>query len=68
MPKKKLTSTEWEIVFRLRCRSRQGDRLSTEETSLVEAAFSEDPERYQKMRDDVFHATAPYGSTARRPR
>lgn len=67
-PKKKLTDVEWEIVFRLRCRSKQGGRLSREESALMETAFYEDPGRYGNMQTSVFHATAPYGSTTRRPR
>jgi hypothetical protein len=66
VPKKKLTELEWEIVFRLRCRSKRGEALAAGESKLLETAFREDPERYGSLDAEVFHATTPYGSQPRK--
>jgi hypothetical protein len=61
----RLTEAEWREVFRLRCRSKQGQTLSREEQRLVDAAWGDDEERYRAMEPDVFDATVPFGSAAR---
>jgi hypothetical protein len=63
--KRKLTEAEWADVFKARCRSKRGERLSDEERALVDAAFESDEERYAAMEPDVFDATVPFGSMAR---
>lgn len=66
MPKrKKLTEAEWNKVFHLRCRSKEGRELSKEDRALVDAAWRENPERYANMDADVFDATVPFGSSVR---
>ena len=62
---RKLTVSEWGMVFQLRCRSKQGQEISEEDHALVDAAFHEDPERYSELEADVFDATVPFGSVAR---
>ena len=67
MPRhKKLTEEEWRRVFQLRCRSKQGQDVAKADLALVAAAFRDDPKRYSTMEVDVFNATVPFGSTARR--
>lgn len=61
----KLTEAEWIKVFLLRCRSKQGLELAKVDRALVDAAYSQDPERYAAMEPDVFDATVPFGSAAR---
>lgn len=63
---KKLTEEEWRRVFQLRCRSKQGQELAKADLALVAAAFRADPKRYSALEVDVFNATVPFGSTARR--
>lgn len=67
MPKKKLTLTEaeWAQVFRLRCKSKQGQTLTHKERTLVEAAFESDQKRYSAMEPSVFDATVPFGSSVK---
>ena len=66
--RKKLTEEEWRRVFQLRCRTKQGQEISKEELALTATAFREDPKRYSALEVDVFNATVPFGSTARRKR
>lgn len=61
-----LTEADWRAVFVARRQSKQGRPLSDGERDLLAAAHSEDGKRYGAMDDDVFNATAPFGSTARR--
>jgi hypothetical protein len=61
----KLTEDQWREVFRLRCKSKRGDRLDKLEQRLVEKSFKEDFDRYGRMEADVFDATVPFGSSAR---
>ncbi len=63
---KRLTEDEWREVFRLRCKSKRGDTLSQQELARVTRAYHEDPVRYAAEDDDVFNATVPFGSVARR--
>ena len=65
MKREKLTEAEWLNVFKLRCRTRRGERLTDPETDLVERAHVEDRERYRALDKDVFEETLPVGSTAR---
>lgn len=60
-----LTEREWVDVFKARCRSKRGERLTDEESVLVKRAFATDETRYGDMEADVFDATVPFGSTAR---
>lgn len=53
---------DWDKVFELRCRSKRGESLSEEQRALVERAWRTDPKRYNAMEEDVFVATAPFGS------
>ena len=64
----KLSAAEWRDVFQLRCKSKSGGTLSTADRALVEAACQEDETRYCDMEIDVFNATVPFGSGARRRR
>lgn len=54
-------------MFNARCKTKQGQLLSDEERALVDAAFESDRKRYASMERDVFNATAPFGSMARKP-
>lgn len=63
--RRKLTNAEWRLVFRLRCQSKQGGKLSEQEHALVNRAYEEDEERYGDMETDVFNATVPFGSSVR---
>ncbi len=65
MKKRTLTEAEWRDVFKARCRSKRGERLTEEERTLTEAAFASDEKRYAAMEPDVFDATVPFGSGAR---
>jgi hypothetical protein len=67
---RKLTDKEWQLVFQLRCKSKQGSEraLSKRERALVDRAFKEDEDKYGDMEIDVFNATVPFGSTVRRRR
>jgi hypothetical protein len=56
---------EWRQLFRVRCASKQGQRLSDEDRELIERAHRADPKRYAAMDDDVFDATVPFGSSAK---
>lgn len=67
-PRGKLSDAELRDVFQLRCKSKSGGTLSTAERALVEAAYQEDETRYGGMEIDVFNATVPFGSRARRRR
>ncbi len=62
MANRKLTELDWERVFRVRCKSKSGHQLADEERELVTRAHQQDPDRYAAMNDDVFVATAPFGS------
>jgi hypothetical protein len=67
--KKPLTDEEWERVFKARCASKSGCReLSKEEKELCYRAYLVDGKRYAEMDIDVFNATVPFGSNARRNR
>lgn len=66
--KSTLSESEWRDVFRARCRSKRGERLTDEERAIVEAAFASDEKRYAEMELDVFDATVPFGSGARAKR
>ena len=63
--KARLTEEAWRRVFQLRCKSKQGQQLDTDDRVLIDAAFAEDPRRYGAMDADVFNATVPFGSGAR---
>lgn len=63
---RKLTDSNWRRVFDLRCRSKRGEYLSPEDRALIDAAHNEDRDRYADMDADVFNATVPFGSNARR--
>lgn len=62
MVKRQLTELDWERVFRVRCKSKSGHQLADEERELITRAHQLDPVRYAAMNDDVFVATAPFGS------
>jgi hypothetical protein len=62
----KLTEIEWQKVFSVRCKSKQGQLLSDDEHRLIDQAYKEDRARYAAMNRDVFNATVPFGSTVRR--
>ena len=64
--KRALTEAQWAMVFRARCKSKQGQALTDEERVLVDAAYEVDKARYGDMEPDVFNATVPFGSSARR--
>lgn len=66
--RRKLTEAEWRLVFRLRCKSKQGGKLSKQELTLVDSAYKEDEDRYGDMEVDVFNATVPFGSDVRKKR
>ena len=60
-----LTEAEWSQVFALRCRTKQGQRISDEERALVDRAYRTDEKRYAALEPEVFNATVPFGSSAR---
>jgi hypothetical protein len=39
-----LTDADWRVVFQLRCKSKSGSTLTKDERTLVDAAFTEDPD------------------------
>lgn len=57
-----LSESEWSLVFKLRCRSKRGELLSSDEHKLIERAHIESPDRYGSMDMDVFKETAPFGA------
>jgi hypothetical protein len=59
---KPLTDSEWDEVFRLRCRSKRGEYLSPDHQALLERAYKSDPKRYGELDRPVFEATKPYGA------
>jgi len=61
----KLTEAQWYKVFKLRCESKRGIELSSEERKLVDVAYKEDSKRYAAMEPDIFDATVPFGSCAK---
>lgn len=63
--KRTLTEMDWEKVFRAKCKSKQGQTLTDEERTLVEAAFQADANRFRDLEGEVFNATVPFGSSAR---
>ncbi len=67
MPRKrKLTTSQWHDVFRIRCRSKSGASLEAYELNLCKQAMGEDPKRYAEMDLEVFNATLPFGAAPRR--
>ena len=62
--KRALTEAEWDLVFRARCKSKQGQPLTAEEQALVNVAYTTDVKRYGAMEREVFNATVPFGSSA----
>ena len=67
-PKVPLTEAEWSRVFRIRCASKQGQRVTEEEHALINRAYAENSKRYGGMDADVFDATVPAGSAAKAKR
>ena len=61
----RLTEHEWEEVFRARCLSKRGQRLTEAEQAWLDRAFREDPKRYSALDARVFNATVPFGSAKR---
>lgn len=57
-----ITEEGWLLVSKLRCRSKQGERLSPQEHELCFQAWREDHDRYCDMDQQVFEATKPFGS------
>ncbi len=55
-------SVDWDRVFLLRCKSKQGSRLSEEEQRVCLDAYRADHRRYAAMTPEVFEATKPFGS------
>ena len=53
--------------FRVRCRSKRGERLSSEDIEFVARMFDTYPDWYTALEVNVFNATVPYGSNVRRP-
>lgn len=64
----KLTELEWRAVFKVRCRSKDGELISDEDLALISRARAEDQKRYRAMDPDVFDATVPFGSGAKAKR
>lgn len=52
-----LTESEWRAVFRIRCQTKQGRAITSEEQALMQRAFSADKKRYAAMNADVFNET-----------
>lgn len=63
--KKKLTEERWEKVFYARCKSKQGQPVTEEESVLLDTAYASDLKRYTSLDEEVFNATVPFGSSAR---
>lgn len=63
--RKKLTEDDWAEVFLVRCKAKQGQPLTKEESALCNVAFESDNERYKMMEKDVFNATVPFGSNVK---
>lgn len=64
MSKPRLAEEQWREVFKIRCRSKRGERISIEETALLGQALKSDASRYSVMSSEVFNATVPAGSYA----
>lgn len=67
MKKRVLSEAEWREVFHVRRRSKRGERLTDADRDLLDAASKSDPKRYAALEGDVFDATVPFGSAARKP-
>ncbi len=57
-----LSESDWGRVFRLRCRSKQGEYLSPEDIAFLRRAYDSDNDRHSNMDRDVFEATKPFGA------
>lgn len=68
MPDAKLSEEQWSEVFRIRCRSKRGERISSAELRLCERAMRSDEVRYEAEGADVFDATVPFGSNVKAKR
>ncbi len=53
-------------MFDIRCRSKRGSVPSQEELALCMRARDADRDRYNRMDDEIFDATAPFGSITKR--
>lgn len=52
--------------FDLRCRSKRGEYINSEDHAFVSRMFKKYPEWYSVTEKDVFNATVPFGSAVRR--
>lgn len=57
-----LTEVEWSRVFNIRCKSKRGEALTSEEAHLIARAFAQDPARYSALGPAAFEATKPVGA------
>lgn len=64
--RRQLSEADWAKVFEARCLSKRGLPLSEDQQTRIDAAYKSDPKRYAAMERDVFNATVPFGSTAKR--
>lgn len=60
--KKPLTESDWDRVFKLRCRSKRGEYISPEDFEFMQRAWKSDKKRYGELDAKVFEATKPYGA------
>jgi hypothetical protein len=49
-------------LFRIRCKGKQGQTLTEEETQFFKDCYRRWPEEYAAMTQEVFEATKPFGS------
>lgn len=56
------TESDWDRLFAIRCRTKQGGYASPDEISFCEAMLAADASRYARMNQAVFDATKPVGA------
>lgn len=59
---KPFTEDDWVRVFRIRCESKRGGKITYAESMFCRRAWEQDPERYDRMDKEVFEATKPFGA------
>jgi len=57
----KPTKEEQDKCFRLRCQSKTGVRLHSDDMFFIELMYIQYPEWYESTDKDVFNATKPFG-------
>jgi hypothetical protein len=61
MTKDVKASIDWERVFEIRCRSKRGIPVSSDEERLVREAHASNPYKYRALESRIFDETHPAG-------